>query len=125
MNMRKWMSAGAVSGAVAVVAGSFGAHGLKDHLDEQQLAWWTTGVQYQFWSLPGLLVLGFLQCSRAARASGWCFVAGSAIFSGTLYAMALGAPRWLGAVTPVGGLLLIAGWVLLAAAARRASRDAD
>ena len=120
MNMRNWMTTGAASGALAVVTGAFGAHGLKEQLDAQQLAWWTTGVEYQFWSLPGLLVLGFLRCSAPARAAGWCFVAGSAIFSGTLYALALGGPRWLGAVTPVGGLLLIAGWVLLALASRRA-----
>lgn len=118
MNLRHWIAIGASFGALAVVAGAFGAHGLKERFDAKQLEWWGTAVDYHFWSMPGLLVVGFLPTSRAARAAAWCLFAGALVFSGTLYAMALGAPRWFGAITPIGGVLLIAGWLLLAWAAR-------
>jgi uncharacterized membrane protein YgdD (TMEM256/DUF423 family) len=101
----------ALSGAMAVAAGAFGAHGAS----AQAADWLRTGAQYQLIHALAALVaarMGF-------RAPGWLFVAGGAIFAGTLYAMALGAPRLLGAVTPVGGVGLIVGWLWLAWAARR------
>jgi len=114
MNPRCCLLVGALYGALAVTTGAFGAHGLEDRLTAEGMNWWHTAVQYQFWSLSGLLVLGLLTETRLTRGAGWCFTLGIGIFSGTLYAMALGGPRWLGAVTPVGGLLLIAGWLCLA-----------
>lgn len=96
----------ALSGAVAVGAGAFGAHGASGVAAE----WLKTGGQYQLiHAVAALAALRF-----EARGPGWLFVAGAAIFAGTLYLMAAGAPRWLGAITPVGGALLIAGWLWLA-----------
>ncbi len=118
MTMRKWIAFGALFAATAVVAGAFGAHGLKERFDERQMEWWSTAVDYHFWSTTGLFVAGFLPSARASRAAAWCLALGVLVFSGTLYAMALGAPRWFGAITPIGGVLLIAGWLLLAWAAR-------
>ena len=103
----------ALSGAIAVAAGAFGAHGASGQAAE----WLRTGGQYQLVHAVAALVAGRM----AARVPAWLFVAGGAIFAGTLYLMALGLPRWLGAVTPLGGAALIAGWVCLAVgAARRA-----
>jgi len=96
----------ALSGAVAVAAGAFGAHGAEGKAAE----WLRTGGQYQLIHAVAALVALRLE----ARGAGWLFVAGGAVFAGTLYAMALGAPRWLGAVTPLGGAALIAGWLWLA-----------
>ena len=96
----------ALSGAIAVAAGAFGAHGASGQAQE----WLRTGGQYQLIHAVAALVALRLE----ARGPGWLFVAGGAIFALTLYAMALGAPRWLGAVTPIGGAMLIGGWLWLA-----------
>jgi uncharacterized membrane protein YgdD (TMEM256/DUF423 family) len=99
--------AAALSGAVAVTAGAFGAHGAHGSAAE----WLRTGATYQL-----VHAAAALAAERGARGrlAGWLLVGGAALFAGTLYAMALGAPRWLGAVTPVGGFGMIAGWVALA-----------
>lgn len=95
-----------LSGAIAVGAGAFGAHGASGEAAE----WLKTGGHYQLiHAVAALLALQF-----GARGPAWLFLAGGAVFAGTLYLMAIGAPRWLGAVTPIGGILLIAGWVWLA-----------
>ncbi len=97
----------ALSGAVAVAAGAFGAHGASGKAAE----WLRTGGLYQMvHAVAALAVLG----GPRGRVPAMLFVAGSALFAGTLYAMALGGPRWLGAVTPIGGAALIAGWLVLA-----------
>lgn len=96
----------ALSGAVAVGAGAFGAHGATGQAAE----WLRTGGQYQLIHAVAALVAMRLE----ARGSAWLFVTGAALFAGTLYLMALGLPRWLGAITPIGGALLIAGWLWLA-----------
>jgi uncharacterized membrane protein YgdD (TMEM256/DUF423 family) len=96
----------ALSGTLAVGAGAFGAHGASGQAAE----WLRTGGQYQLVHAVAALVA----VQMGARGPGWLFVTGGALFAGTLYLMALGAPRWLGAVTPLGGTLLIAGWVWLA-----------
>ncbi len=96
----------ALSGALAVAAGAFGAHGASGHAAE----WLKTGGQYQLVHAVAALVAWRLD----ARGPAWCFVAGGAIFAGTLYLMALGLPRWLGAVTPIGGAAMIGGWLWLA-----------
>jgi uncharacterized membrane protein YgdD (TMEM256/DUF423 family) len=96
----------ALSGAVAVAAGAFGAHGASG----DAVKWLTTGAHYQLVHAVAALVALRLD----ARGPAWLFVAGAAIFAGTLYLMAVGAPRWLGAVTPIGGALLIGGWLWLA-----------
>ena len=96
----------ALSGALAVAAGAFGAHAAQGQAAE----WLRTGGLYQLIHAAAALAALRLE----ARGPAWLFVAGGAIFAGTLYLMALGAPRWLGAITPIGGALLIAGWLWLA-----------
>lgn len=103
---------------LAVALGAFGAHGLKSRVPADNLAWWQTAVDYHFWHALGLLAIGLLLLHMptlsAARTSGWLMQAGILVFCGSLYAMTLGAPRWFGAITPIGGLLFIAAWGALA-----------
>ncbi len=113
----------ALSGFLAVALGAFGAHGLKARLSEDMMAVYQTAVQYHFYHTLALLAVAVLLAgglqSAALRAGGWLFAAGIVVFSGSLYALALSGMRVLGAVTPLGGLLFLAGWVALAAAAYR------
>jgi len=110
--------AGALFGLVGVAAGALGAHGLKDRLAPAQLEWWRTAAQYAQLHAVVLvaLALGTRGPRRSAivRVAAVAFAVGIAIFSGTLVAMALGGPRALGAVTPLGGLGLLVGWAALA-----------
>lgn len=105
--------AGAMLAGLGVALGAFGAHGLKSMLEPQALGWWQTAVQYQMWHALALLAMAALRDVRTGLPAG-LMGAGVLLFSGSLYAMALTGARWLGAVTPLGGLLLIAGWCLLA-----------
>jgi len=103
----------AIAGFIAVALGAFGAHALESGFDDKQIGWWETATLY-------LLVHAALATALSAGAgarygmAALVLVAGAAIFAGTLYAMALGAPRWLGAVTPIGGVTLLLGWTLIA-----------
>lgn len=99
----------ALSGAMAVAAGAFGAHGASGEAAE----WLKTGGHYQLIHAVAALVAARLE-GRGGHGAAWLFVAGGAIFAGTLYLMAIGAPRWLGAITPIGGAMLIGGWLWLA-----------
>ncbi len=102
----------ALSGAVAVIAGAYGAHGASGPAVE----WLKTGSHYQMvHAVAALVALG----RPLGRLAGWCFVGGAAVFAGTLYAMALGAPHWFGAITPLGGVAMIVGWLALASGAWR------
>jgi len=116
--------AAALLGALGVLLGAFGAHGLKQRLSAELLALWQTAVQYHLWHALAMLALGLLLLHLPRhpwlRAAAGLFLAGIVLFSGSLYALALGAPRTLGAITPLGGLALIAGWACLAIAACRA-----
>jgi len=115
-----WIVIGCASGALAVALGAFGAHALKTRVDADDLDIWKTAVHYQALHALALVLFGFFQEKRgSSSAAAWCFAAGSAIFSGALYAIVLGGPRILGAVTPIGGVLLIAGWITFALQARR------
>jgi uncharacterized membrane protein YgdD (TMEM256/DUF423 family) len=105
--------AGALLAATGVALGAFGVHGLRSLLSPEALGWWQTAVQYQMWHAIGLIAVGAAPAAPT-RGPAWMLAAGTLIFSSTLYALALGAPRWLGAVTPVGGALMIAGWAWLA-----------
>jgi uncharacterized membrane protein YgdD (TMEM256/DUF423 family) len=114
----------ALLGFFAVAAGAFGAHVLEAHLDPKDLTIFETAVRYQMYhalALLGVAILAQLseRPSRALSAAGWCFLAGTLIFSGSLYFLVLTGPRWLGAITPIGGVALLAGWVCLAVAALR------
>ncbi|WP_372795922.1 DUF423 domain-containing protein [Pontiella sp.] len=111
-----FLSLGAVSGAIGVILGAFGAHGLQDRLTEKLMKTWQTGVEYQFYHTFALLVIGLLALkfqSGLLTSSGWSFVAGILLFSGSLYALSLSGITKLGAITPIGGLFFIAGWILL------------
>lgn len=111
-----FLALGAVFGFLGVGAGAFGAHALKARLSPDLLQTFEIGVKYQMYHALALLVVGVLWARQPAAllsASGWLFCAGVGIFSGSLYALALSGQRWLGAVTPLGGLCFLAGWVSL------------
>ena len=106
-----------LSGAIGVIAGAFGAHALKARLSEEMLHTFEVGVRYQIYHALALfaVVLAMERWPRSpALHAGWCFVAGTILFSGSLYALVLTGMRGLGAITPLGGLSFIAGWLLLA-----------
>jgi uncharacterized membrane protein YgdD (TMEM256/DUF423 family) len=108
---------GALLGALGVAGGAFGAHALKARLSPEMLAVFETGVRYQLIHALGLLAVawaGTRWASPAISAAGWLFVSGILLFSGSLYVLTLTGVRIFGAITPVGGVALIAGWLLLA-----------
>jgi len=119
---RLFISLGAVSGFLAVAAGAFGAHALRDRLSADMLQVFQTGATYQMYHALALVAVGILLArysidgSPWLTASGWLFVAGSLLFSGSLYALSLSGTTWLGAITPLGGLAFLAGWLALAIA---------
>jgi len=117
-----WFALGALLAALAVGLGAFGAHGLRSRVDAPMLAVFETAVRYQMYHALALLAVGWASTrgtTTLINASGWAFAAGIVLFSGSLYLIVAGAPRWLGAITPLGGLAFIAGWLLLAIAALR------
>jgi uncharacterized membrane protein YgdD (TMEM256/DUF423 family) len=97
-------------GATGIAAAAFGAHGLEKVATTEQLRWWAIAVSIQLVTAPALLVAA-LHADRIRPVVGWLWLGGIVLFSGSLYAMALGGPRLLGAVTPLGGLALIGGWL--------------
>lgn len=122
MSRTLWM-VGCLSAFVAVGAGAFGAHALRARLDPGLLAVFETGARYQMYHSLAILAAAWAAerwGSPAAGAAGWLFAAGIVLFSGSLYALALSGVRWLGAITPLGGVAFLAGWALLAWAARGA-----
>ena len=121
--MKGFVVAGALLAAAAVGAGAFGAHALSARVTPDRLATWETAARYHLFHAMALVLLGVIADRWPAaqlEMAGWLFTAGIVIFGGTVYALALGGPRWLGAVTPIGGLALIAGWVVLAVGVARA-----
>lgn len=110
----------ALAGALGVVAGAFGAHALAERVTAARLETFETAARYQLYHALALLAVGLLAQdvdAGALRAAGYCFTAGIAIFSGSLYLLVLTDTSWLGAVTPLGGVAFIAGWMLLGWAA--------
>lgn len=125
--MRRFAMFGAVSAGVSVAAGAFGAHALSGRIEPRLLEVFETAARYQMYHALGLFAVAWMmgqgeRAAAAARWAGWCFVAGTLLFAGSLYAMAFTGVRALGAITPLGGVAFIAGWLLLAAAASRLSR---
>ena len=114
---RLFFTLGAASAGLAVALGAFGAHALKTRLDADLLAVFETGVRYLMFHAFALLAVAWA-CTRwpgsAINASGWLFLAGTLLFSGSLYVLSLSGVRWLGAITPLGGLAWLAGWACLA-----------
>lgn len=117
------LSAASVYGLLGVILGAFGAHALSARLTQDMQAIWHTAVEYQFYHALALLGLGILLRMLGANlwlhVAGWCFAAGILVFSGSLYTLALSGVRWWGAITPIGGLLLIAGWAAMLAGIMR------
>ncbi len=126
MSGANWIRIGAILGGLAVAAGAFGAHGLKERLDARSLEVFETAAKYQMVHALALIAVGLLATSNRSGAAltvaGWSFLLGILIFSGTLYGLAISGLKWLGAITPIGGLALIAGWVALAIAAGPAAK---
>jgi uncharacterized membrane protein YgdD (TMEM256/DUF423 family) len=108
-----------LSGMLAVVFGAFGAHALKGKLDTYALGVFETAVQYHFYHSFALLAVGVIALSQPQtimlKTSGWLFFIGILVFSGSLYLLSFSGVRWLGAITPLGGLAFIGGWACLAA----------
>jgi uncharacterized membrane protein YgdD (TMEM256/DUF423 family) len=122
---RLFAALGAASGFIAVAAGAFGAHALKARLTPDLLAVFDTGARYQMFHALALLAVAWAATrwpGRWVHAAGWCFVAGTVLFSFSLYALALTGMRGFGAITPLGGGLFLGGWLLLALAAARGAR---
>ncbi len=119
---RIFLALGALSAAISVAAGAFGAHALKARLPPDLLAIFETGARYEMYHAIGLALAAWAASrsgGAAASWAGWLFVVGTVLFSGSLYALALSGIRALGAVTPFGGVAFIAGWIALALAALR------
>lgn len=118
---------GAVSAGLGVGFGAFGAHGLKSILSPEMLDVYKTGVTYQMWHALGLCVIGLLHeranASRLLIWSGWLMFGGIVLFSGSLYLLTLLNLKWLGMITPFGGVAFIAAWTLLAVFAAKMPRD--
>ena len=110
-----------VLGFLAVALGAFGAHGMASRFTPESRGWWETATLYLLVHAVAVFAAGLSGRTGLFSTGGWIMVLGAAIFSGTLYAMALGAPRWFGAITPIGGLGLLAGWALFAFAALKSA----
>jgi uncharacterized membrane protein YgdD (TMEM256/DUF423 family) len=127
MTSRLALACAAMLMAAAAALGAFGAHALRARMTPEALAVWQTAVNYHAWHALGLLGVGMLMTqfphARGLRLAALLFVAGIALFCGSLYALALGAPNAVGIVTPLGGVAFIAGWLLLAWTARSPLRQ--
>lgn len=119
--MKIFVLLGSLSAFLGVGLGAFGAHVLKSRVTQEMLTVWQTGVLYHLVHALGLVLVGLichlLPEAALVRASGWCLLAGTVLFSGSLYAMVLSDVRVLGMITPFGGVSFLAGWLLLAIAA--------
>ena len=118
-----WFATGAALCGLGVLLGAFGAHGLRERLTPDMLAVFETGVRYHL--VHGLAVMSVALAaarwpSALITSAGWLFVAGIVIFSGSLYLLSITGMRWLGAITPIGGLCFTVGWLVLALGAMRA-----
>ena len=122
--MKTFVVLGAILAALAVATGAFGAHALAARLTPERLQTWETAARYHMYHALALVLLGIAASrwpSPLLNAAGWLFVFGVMVFGGTVYTLALGGPRWLGAITPIGGLSLIVAWVLFALGVARSS----
>jgi uncharacterized membrane protein YgdD (TMEM256/DUF423 family) len=122
MTSSTWIGIGALSAFIAVGCGAFGAHGLEKTLEPRMLEVWKTGAQYQMYHALALIGFGLWAASNPNTSTlpGWAFLIGTILFSGSLYALALSGIKILGAITPLGGLGFLLGWILFAFAALRA-----
>jgi uncharacterized membrane protein YgdD (TMEM256/DUF423 family) len=113
-----WLRIGAISAGLAVAAGAFGAHALEGKLEPRAKEVFENAARYQMFHALALLAVGLLvlrgRTGRALDLAGWCFLTGTVLFSGSLYMLSLTGIRWLGAITPLGGVGFLLGWTLLA-----------
>ena len=120
-----FMVLGALNAFLSVLFGAFGAHALKTRLSVEMMSVYHTGNQYHFYHALGLLLVGVIATqlpeSALLRSSGWLMQAGIVLFSGSLYVLAISGVRWLGAITPIGGLAFLTAWLLLAMAVWRSA----
>ena len=117
MNWTFWIGSGAVTGGLAVALGAFGAHILMQRLDPNELNIFEIGARYQMYHAFALIAVGFFATRVTTpwlNLAGFLFIAGTTIFCGSLYILSITGIKWLGAITPIGGLLLIAAWSLFA-----------
>jgi uncharacterized membrane protein YgdD (TMEM256/DUF423 family) len=115
--MLRFVTLGAINALISVAAGAFGAHGLRNRMAPLLLEIFETAARYQMYHALGLIAVGWVVSQRpsmVANAAGWCLLVGIILFCGSLYIMALTGLRWLGAITPLGGVAFLAGWALLA-----------
>ena len=107
---------GSILAFSAVLFGAFGAHALRETLSaHDSIQTWETAVRYQMWHALALILLSMIRLAQPIpKMTGPCFAVGSLLFSGSLYGLALDGPKWLGPATPLGGLCLMMGWMLLA-----------
>ncbi|KZR57639.1 DUF423 domain-containing protein [Pseudobacillus badius] len=121
--MKLFIIIGAINAFLSVALGAFGAHGLEGKVEPKYLEIWKTGVQYQMFHAMGMIAVGILmgqvQASSMLNWSGWMMLIGTVIFSGSLYALTLSGVKVLGAITPIGGVAFLVGWVLLIVAAMK------
>lgn len=110
-----FLFAASLSAFLAVALGAFGAHGLREILSVQQLSTWETAVRYQMWHALALAIIATLierhPDNKLLAGSGWLMIAGMLFFSGSLYALCLTEQKWFGPITPIGGSLLLSGWL--------------
>ncbi|SDN26293.1 Uncharacterized membrane protein YgdD, TMEM256/DUF423 family [Psychrobacillus sp. OK028] len=121
--MKLFIIAGAINGFLAVALGAFGAHALKEKLSEKYLAIWETAVQYQMFHALALVAIGILMSSKllgpvsSLNTAGYLMIVGIVLFAGSLYVLSLTGVGILGAITPIGGVAFLAGWIMLIVAA--------
>ena len=120
---RIFLAIASMFGGISVVLGAFASHALKDRLSTNSLAIWSTGTQYQMYHALALMLVAILVSrfpdSTLLTVAGYAFIIGTFIFSGSLYALTLTGIKWLGAITPIGGMAFIVGWLCLALATWR------
>ena len=116
--MKLFLLLGSLSAGLAVIVGAFGAHGLKYKIPAELMSVYQTGVQYHFYHALALMLVGIIgfhmEQTLVYKVSGWLMFAGVVLFSGSLYVMALSGIKWLGAITPIGGLAWVVAWACLA-----------
>ena len=113
--MKHFFALGAILAGLSVMAGAFGSHALKSRIEPDLLAIFETAARYQIYHALGLILIALIrEPSTLIGVAGWLFFAGILIFSGSLYILSLSGIRWLGAITPIGGLAFIIGWLCLA-----------
>ncbi len=116
MNNQTMIRVGAILAALAVVTGAISAHGIDWNHASRSATQWQTAVEYHMYHALGLVLCGLLgKAGCRAGLAGWCFLIGTVLFAGTLYGIGIGGPKWLGAITPIGGVAFIIGWLSLAA----------